>query len=441
MVTEDRGARPRLPICVVIPAYNRASVLPRCLASVWAQRPALPAEVIVIDDNSSDDTAEVARALGARVLRQPTNQGTWAARNAGIRATACEWVAFLDSDDEWLPDHLAHLWELRDGHALAGTSSLHQGAGSHQFHGPVARRPIVLNSPDLLIGTFNLFTASASMIARDVALAVGGFENWWGVADFDLWVRVLERHSAICSPRVTVIYHVHEQQLSLHKERMLEEHRAVAEAHHARTGASPAALERWEAVVAWDAMQAELAGGRLRPALRAARSALGGRERIAGVATQLRWRLAVRRRSAALGPNGRATRSPRCPGPFPHFDSAGAARARTAARRSRDRCLASPRAARPDRGHPGGYERSLPMSQTDEPTRTTTESACATSGPAAARRLSRAGRGGRFHAGTRRCSATCRARHERLTGRGRFGPPGLGRTRHSPGQEAPNRSG
>ena len=170
MVIDDRGKRPRLPICVVIPAYNRGSLLPRCLASVWAQRPALPAEVIVVDDNSSDDTAEVAGGLGARVIRHSTNQGTWAARNTGLRATTCEWVAFLDSDDEWLPDHLAHLWELHDGHALAGTSSLHHGAGSHQFHGPVARRPVVLRSPDILIGTFNLFSVSASMIRRDVAL-------------------------------------------------------------------------------------------------------------------------------------------------------------------------------------------------------------------------------------------------------------------------------
>ena len=136
---------------------------------------------------------------------------------------------------------------------------------------------------------------------------LGGFENWWGVADFDLWVRVLEHHTAICSPRVTVIYHVHEEQLSLHRERMLNEHRAVAQAHLARTGASPAALERWEAVVAWDGMRAALAGGRPRAALRAALSALRGWDRIAGVATQLRWRLLVRRRSAGLGPDGRSS--------------------------------------------------------------------------------------------------------------------------------------
>jgi cellulose synthase/poly-beta-1,6-N-acetylglucosamine synthase-like glycosyltransferase len=57
-----------LPITVVIPAYNRAELLPRALASVAAQT-ATPAEVLVIDDGSTDDTATVADRLGARVIR------------------------------------------------------------------------------------------------------------------------------------------------------------------------------------------------------------------------------------------------------------------------------------------------------------------------------------------------------------------------------------
>ena len=303
----DQLELPSLPVCVVIPAYNRAAVLPRCIASVWAQRPALPTEIIVVDDNSSDDSAAVASSLGARVIRHATNRGAWAARNTGLGATSCEWVAFLDSDDEWLPNHLAHLWELRDGHALAGSSSLHQGDGSHQFHGPVTRRPLVLRAPDVLIGTFNVFTASASMVRRDAALALGGFAEWWGVEDFDLWVRMLEHHSAICSPCVTVIYHVHDEQLSLHHARMVDGHRAVAQAHRARTGASSVALEHLEAVVAWDTMRAALALGRRRAALRGALSALRGRHRIAGVITELRWRFVVRRRTSCLTAEGRAS--------------------------------------------------------------------------------------------------------------------------------------
>ena len=106
-------ARPRLSVCVIVPALNRAATLSRCIASVWAQRPHLPAEVVVVDDGSSDDTA-LATRLGASIVQHPVNRGLSAARNSGLYATECEWVAFLDSDDEWLPGHLDHLWRLRD---------------------------------------------------------------------------------------------------------------------------------------------------------------------------------------------------------------------------------------------------------------------------------------------------------------------------------------
>src|SRR5512132_812238 len=58
-----------LPVSVVIPAFNRQELISRSLASVFAQRPALPAEVIVVDDASSDDTAAEAERMGARVIR------------------------------------------------------------------------------------------------------------------------------------------------------------------------------------------------------------------------------------------------------------------------------------------------------------------------------------------------------------------------------------
>ena len=107
-----------LPVTVVIPAYDRAELLPRALASVAAQT-AAPAEILVIDDGSADDTAAVAERLGARVLRHERNRGVSAARNTALDAAGGEWVAFLDTDDEWLPFHLERLWPRRDGHAAA----------------------------------------------------------------------------------------------------------------------------------------------------------------------------------------------------------------------------------------------------------------------------------------------------------------------------------
>lgn len=90
-----------MEISVVIPAYNAAPHLGATLASVAAQLQA-PAEVIVVDDGSTDATAAIAAAAGARVIRQ-ANAGVSAARNAGVRAARSDWIAFLDADDRWLP--------------------------------------------------------------------------------------------------------------------------------------------------------------------------------------------------------------------------------------------------------------------------------------------------------------------------------------------------
>ena len=90
-------------ISVVIPCYNAAAFLRATIESILGQtHPVL--EVIVVDDGSTDDSANIAESFGppVRVIRQP-NQGESAARNRGIEAAAGEWVAFLDADDLWLP--------------------------------------------------------------------------------------------------------------------------------------------------------------------------------------------------------------------------------------------------------------------------------------------------------------------------------------------------
>jgi glycosyltransferase involved in cell wall biosynthesis len=103
-------------VSVVIPTYNRAHLLLRSLESVLGQT--LPAlEAVVVDDGSTDETERVVRELGSelvRYVRQPQRAGAQAARNRGIREARGDWIAFQDSDDEWLPDKLERQVPLID---------------------------------------------------------------------------------------------------------------------------------------------------------------------------------------------------------------------------------------------------------------------------------------------------------------------------------------
>jgi|688.fasta_scaffold364187_1 glycosyltransferase involved in cell wall biosynthesis len=93
-------------ISVVIPCYNRADIVSRAIQSAKAQTVA-PYEIIVVDDGSKDGSAEVAKRFGGNVIViEQENKGAAAARNRGIQYALGEWIAFLDSDDEWHPNKL-----------------------------------------------------------------------------------------------------------------------------------------------------------------------------------------------------------------------------------------------------------------------------------------------------------------------------------------------
>lgn len=290
----------RLPITVVIPAYNRAHMLAGAVLSALGQRPRPPAEVIVVDDGSADDTAAVAERLGATVIRHPHNRGLAAARNTGLAAASCEWVAFLDSDDAWLPHHLEHLWDLRDGHVLVASSALRcaPDPADDRLHGPAARRPTVLRSARQLIHPGNPVPVSAAMARRDAALAAGGFRARRGVVeDLDLWLRLLADGTGVCSPRIGIAYRLHAEQMSAQDDRAMQlAHLEAGEARRADWGGSRTPLRRFEGVAAWDNARSALARGERRRALRWGAYALRDPQRAIGAAEVVAQRLVLRRR-------------------------------------------------------------------------------------------------------------------------------------------------
>ena len=292
-------AQQTLPVSVIIPTFNRADTLPRALASVRSQRPYPPAEIIVVDDHSDDDSGEIAREHGAQVIRHQRNQGAAAARNTAVAAATQPWLAMLDSDDEWLPDHLAILWRLRDGHVLVAGASLACFDTPGQppaYAGTVRPRAHTLRSPAALI-PLNPLSASALLVAREAVVSAGGYNTKLGYAeDWDLSLRVLEHGTGVITPSVVCLYHVHAGSKSLHSEGPAQTHDEIVRSCIGRPWWSSRLLDRWCGLRMWMALEEALAEGRRRQAARLAVGLVARPQRLwAVVARRLQFALWIRR--------------------------------------------------------------------------------------------------------------------------------------------------
>lgn len=126
-------ARPTLAL--LIPAHNAVATLPRLLKSAAAQNPPFD-EIIVHDDCSTDETAEVALAFGARVVRSNSNIGCTAGKARLLYETTAEWVHFHDADDELLAEFTATVQEAIASPPqveviIVGTEERHEENSSH----------------------------------------------------------------------------------------------------------------------------------------------------------------------------------------------------------------------------------------------------------------------------------------------------------------------
>lgn len=181
-------------VSVVIPAYNSAALLPRCLDSVLAQTLAA-AEVLVVDDGSSDNTAEAVSRYGeaVRLLRQP-NGGPGVARNSGISAANGDWIAFLDADDQWVPNKLERQIECAHSHPDAGLIYCDaivldaDGTATGEFladKGPASGWVF-----DRLLHSFFVLPSTA-LVRRRLLVEAGMFSaHLRRVEDYDLWLRL-----------------------------------------------------------------------------------------------------------------------------------------------------------------------------------------------------------------------------------------------------------
>jgi len=195
-------------VSVIIPTYNRAALVAQAVASALAQT-WRDFEVLVVDDGSSDDTAAALAPFAGQVtvLRRSSRGGVSAARNQGIAAARGQWLAFLDSDDLWLPEKLRRQWTFLEAHPklrLCQTEETwvrrgvrvnpplsHRKMGGHIFLQSLAR---CLVSP------------SAVLLHRRLIEEHGSFdENLPAAEDYDLWLRLSWRYEVGLVPEPLII--------------------------------------------------------------------------------------------------------------------------------------------------------------------------------------------------------------------------------------------
>jgi glycosyltransferase involved in cell wall biosynthesis len=239
-------------VSVVIPSYNRGYCVSACIDSVLAQTLG-DFEIIVVDDASSDDTGERVAAIGdprISYVALASNQGGAVARNTGIGRARGEFVAFLDSDDLWLPDKLAKQVDgLRRLGPECGLSYTwlacvdDDGAETLRIHpdidGDCFEQMLVSN----FIGSF-----SNLVVRRELLVAAGGLdEAFRSCQDWDLFIRLC-RHSAVHCQREYLVRYLQsvtdKVRISTNPRSVIQGHRRILAKFEADYAALPAPVRR-----------------------------------------------------------------------------------------------------------------------------------------------------------------------------------------------------
>jgi glycosyltransferase involved in cell wall biosynthesis len=219
-------------VSVIIPAYNADKFIKDALESVFAQDYE-PLEIIVVDDGSTDSTAEIIKGFqhGGRTLLYfyQENAGPSRARNLGIRAARGEFITFLDADDLWTPMKLQKQVDFMESNGEAdlvfGDMQVFDSGGctvdsafSKHGHPPCDEQGKVVHAFHHLLQ--RNFVSTATVLLRKKCLNETGYfdEKLWYAEDYDLWLRFSLKFDLFCIPEIFRLKRMHDRNLSWNKE-------------------------------------------------------------------------------------------------------------------------------------------------------------------------------------------------------------------------------
>ena len=252
-------------VSIIVPVFNRAQTVGRAVASVMAQTFG-DWELIIVDDGSDDDLAALAAFPDARlrVLRHERNRGAAAARNTGIGAARAPLVAFLDSDDEWLPAKLARQVDAMEragprlGALCTGFRLRRTRTGHSEDRYPRAARGW---PAQLLDGCF--VSPGTTLLARRECFDRVGLldESLARFEDWDWLLRLVERYEFDCLAEILAVVHAGTPPRSSIVDQATRDFEA-RQAARVGTAAGASGLRRLRASLALERSNAALAGGR-----------------------------------------------------------------------------------------------------------------------------------------------------------------------------------
>jgi glycosyltransferase involved in cell wall biosynthesis len=199
-------------VSVIIPAYNRANILPRAINSVLNQT-YQDFEIIIVDDNSTDDTEDIVKKISdgrIQYIKNQKNVGAAVARNVGIESSKGKYIAFLDSDDEWLPEKLSKQIRLFEnsssnvGVVYSGLTIIDNG------------RPVSVRKPqkrgdlrkDIVLENW-VGPLSTGVVSQECFINCGLFdESLPACQDWDLWIQIAQKYEYDYIAEPLVNYHL-----------------------------------------------------------------------------------------------------------------------------------------------------------------------------------------------------------------------------------------
>jgi glycosyltransferase involved in cell wall biosynthesis len=258
-------------VTVVVPTHSRWDLLSTAALPSSLRQEEVDVEVVVVDDGSTDSTAERLAAIGdprVRVVRHDRPRGVAQARNAGIAAARGEWIALLDDDDLWAPRKLRAQLDAAAaegaGFAYGGAAAL--GEDRTWVYSLAPPDPKTLTS--VLLERNVLWGGCSNVLVRsDIVRQLGGFdEQLFQLTDWDLWIRLSQTCPAAACSQVLVGCIEHQRSMLLTSEDdVFDEFDYVEEKHRAAREAAGVRIDR-RVFSRWVALGHRRAGRRFRAA-------------------------------------------------------------------------------------------------------------------------------------------------------------------------------